>query len=137
MTPPTGLTKDAGYEIGVSRTLPLPAEEVWRFLTGREGLTMWLGEGARIEPRRGAAYTLADGTTGEVRGYKEGARLRLTHRPAGQRETTIQITVTPRGNRALLQFHQERLADSAERERRRRHWKAVMDEVAGALLPSP
>ena len=137
MTPPTGLTKDAGYEIGVSKTLPLPTEEVWRFLTGREGLTMWLGEDARIEPRRGAAYALADGTTGEVRGYQKGARIRLTHRCAGQRETTVQFTVTPRGSRTLLQFHQERLADSAERERRRRHWKAVMDEVAGALLPAP
>ncbi|HEV7626427.1 MAG TPA: SRPBCC domain-containing protein [Streptomyces sp.] len=106
MTPSTGLTKDAGWQIGVSRTLPLPG------------------------------LTLADGTTGEVRGYREGSRIRLTHRPAGaQTETTVQFTVTPRGGACLLRFHQERLAGSAEREEQRRHWQGVMDEVAAALSP--
>ncbi|WP_181768574.1 SRPBCC family protein [Streptomyces albidus (ex Kaewkla and Franco 2022)] len=134
MTPPTGLTKDAGWQIGVSRTLPFPGEQVWRFLTAPEGLALWLGGEARIEPRRGAPYTLGDGTTGEVRGHQEGSRLRLTHRPPGaERETTVQFTVTSRGGSCVLVFHQERLAGAAEREDRRRHWLSVMDAVAEAL----
>ena len=136
MTPPTGLTKDAGWQIGVSRTIPLPAQEVWAFLTGPEGLALWLGEVAAIEPRRGAPYTLADGTTGEVRGHQEGSRLRLTRRPPGaQRESTVQFTVTPKGQGCVLTFHQERLAGAAEREERRLHWQKVMDEVTGVLSP--
>ncbi|MZE79594.1 SRPBCC domain-containing protein [Streptomyces sp. SID5475] len=133
---PTGLTKDAGYEIGVSRTLPLPPGAVWRFLTGPEGLALWLGRGAEITPGRGSAYRTGDGTTGEVRGYHEGSRIRITHRPPGSdRDSTVQMTVTPRGGKSVLGFHQERLTSAAEREDRRRHWRSVMDEVAGALLP--
>ena len=47
-----GLTKDAGWEIGVSRTVPHPLDEVWRLLTSDEGLALWLGEGALRDGRR-------------------------------------------------------------------------------------
>jgi hypothetical protein len=33
----------------------------------------------------------------------------------------------------MLRFHQERLADAAEREQQRAHWQAVLDEVEKAL----
>ena len=33
-----GQTKDAGFEIGVSRTVEHPPEAVWGFLTGPDGL---------------------------------------------------------------------------------------------------
>jgi hypothetical protein len=33
----------------------------------------------------------------------------------------------------VLRFHQERMADAAERERRRAHWRRVLDAVADAL----
>ena len=136
MTREVGQTRDAGFQIGVSRTLPLPPDMVWQFLTGPAGRALWLGDGVRLDVARGAPYTTADGTTGEVRGYQEGARLRLTHRPAGaDAETTVQVTVSASGTGTVLRFHQERLADPAAREDRRRHWQAVMDAVAYALLP--
>ncbi|OXY99400.1 hypothetical protein [Streptomyces sp. 2R] len=31
---PTGLTQDAGWEIGVSRTIHRPPQAVWEFITG-------------------------------------------------------------------------------------------------------
>jgi uncharacterized protein YndB with AHSA1/START domain len=34
---PTGLTRGVGWEIGVSRTVAFPLEEVWDFLTSPEG----------------------------------------------------------------------------------------------------
>jgi uncharacterized protein YndB with AHSA1/START domain len=134
MTRVVGQTKDAGFQIGVSRTLSSPPDVVWRFLTEAEGLALWLGDEVRLEPTRGAPYTTADGTTGEVRGYQDTARIRLTHRPAGaDAETTVQVTVSASGAGTVLRFHQERLANSAAREDRRRHWQAVMDEVVDAL----
>jgi uncharacterized protein YndB with AHSA1/START domain len=39
----TGLTKDAGWEIGVSRTLPFPPDDVRAVLTAPAGLALWLG----------------------------------------------------------------------------------------------
>jgi hypothetical protein len=43
---PVGLTKDAGWEIGVSRTLPVPLEAAWEFLTSPGGAALWLGAAA-------------------------------------------------------------------------------------------
>ncbi|WP_328470807.1 SRPBCC family protein [Streptomyces sp. NBC_00448] len=127
---PTGLTKDAGWQIGVSRTLPHPPSVVWDFVSGAEGLALWLGPGAALTPERGAAYRTAAGVTGEVRGYRPLDRIRVTHGT-----TTVQAALRPTadGDRTVLRFHQEHLASAEERERRRAHWNRVMDEVAAAL----
>lgn len=127
---PTGLTRDAGWEVGVSRTLPHPPSTVWDFVSGPEGLALWLGPGADLTPERGAPYRTDTGVTGEVRGYRPGERIRVTHGA-----TTVQVALTPAadGVRTVLGFHQERMSGAEERERRRAHWRRVMDEVAAAL----
>ncbi|WP_274561349.1 SRPBCC family protein [Streptomyces spiramyceticus] len=133
---PTGLTQDAGWEIGVSRTLPHPPDAVWEFIASPEGVALWLGPGAELTAEKGAAYRTADGITGEVRGYRPGDRIRVTYG-----STTVQVAVSVptsgsssgAGEKAVLRFHQERLANAEERETQREHWRAVMDAVAAAL----
>ncbi|MFC8916716.1 SRPBCC domain-containing protein [Streptomyces sp. NPDC057116] len=127
---PTGLTRDAGWEIGVSKTLPLPAAVVWDFIASPEGVALWLG-GAKggLPTEKGAPYETGDGVRGEVRGYRPGDRVRLTYGA-----TTVQVAVSPAGpEKAVLRFHQERLASPEERERRRAHWQEVMRRVTEAL----
>ncbi|MCU7822754.1 SRPBCC family protein [Kitasatospora sp. DSM 101779] len=127
---PTGLTGDAGWQIGVSRTLPHPPEELWRLVTSARGTALWLGEGVHPLGGPGTRYGTADGTTGEVRSHRPGSRLRLTRRPPGRAgDTVLQVTVSPAPHGAVLRFHQERLADAAERERQRAHWAAVIDAL--------
>lgn len=130
---PTGLTKDAGWEIGVSRTLLLPPAAVWDFMASPEGVRLWLGEldeGADLPTAKGGTYETADGVRGEVRGYRPGERIRVTYGPS-----TVQIAVSPArsGQGTRLTFHQEHLADAAERESRRAHWQAVAERVKEAL----
>ncbi|QCW78945.1 SRPBCC domain-containing protein [Streptomyces sp. S6] len=127
---PVGLTQDAGWEIGVSRTLRQPPQAVWEFITGPEGVALWLGAEGPLPTEKGAPYRTADGTEGEIRSYRPGDRVRLTYGPS-----TVQVAVTPGSSegRAVLRFHQERLASAEEREERRTHWKAVMDRVAAEL----
>ncbi|WP_338692738.1 SRPBCC domain-containing protein [Streptomyces sp. Q6] len=127
---PTGLTQDAGWQIGVSRTLPHPAAVVWDFISSPEGISLWLGPGAVLTPERGAAYRTDEGVTGEVRGYRRADRIRVTHGT-----TTLQVALAPAadGARTMLRFHQEHLAGAEERERQRTHWQHVMDQVATAL----
>ncbi|MET9731187.1 SRPBCC domain-containing protein [Streptomyces sp. NPDC006458] len=127
---PTGLTKDAGWEIGVSRTLPHPPAAVWDLVSGPEGLALWLGAGADLRPERGAVYRTADGIRGEVRGHRPGERIRLTHGTS-----TVQLTVSPAGDgtKAVLRFHEEHLRSAEEREARRAHWRRVLDEIAAVL----
>jgi uncharacterized protein YndB with AHSA1/START domain len=132
---PVGRTKDAGWEIGVSRTLPLPVEEVWDFLTSPAGSAVWLGAGVQRLDEPGAAYETEAGTAGQVRSFRPQDRVRLTWRPVEwDHDSTVQFTVTPvAGDRTRVVFHQERLVDAAERERQREHWQGVMDAVAAAL----
>ena len=133
--PEIGETRDVGFEIGVSRTVPFPRAAVWDFVASPRGQAVWLGPGAVLAPARGQRYRTADGSTGEVRSFREHDRIRLTMRPAGwDHDTTVQVTVSgPTEHATVLRFHQERLADAAERERQRGHWREVMDRVVAAL----
>ncbi|MGA5470874.1 SRPBCC family protein [Streptomyces arboris] len=127
---PTGLTQDVGWEIGVSRTIRQPPQAVWEFITGPEGVALWLGAEGPLPTERGAPYRTADGTVGEIRSYRPGDRVRLTHGTS-----TVQVTVSPGSSedRAVLRFHQERLASAEEREARRTYWKEAMDRVVTEL----
>ncbi|WP_416070170.1 SRPBCC domain-containing protein [Streptomyces scabiei] len=125
----TGLTKDAGWQVGVSRTLRQSPATVWEFISGPRGLALWLGAGARLTPERGTGYETDAGARGEVRGYRPGDRIRVTYG-----DTTVQVAVSAAGGgRSVLVFHQERMAGPEERERQRAHWRRVMQQVVEAL----
>jgi uncharacterized protein YndB with AHSA1/START domain len=134
-TVPTGLTRDVGWEIGVSRTFPCDVDHAWRTLTEGEGLAVWLAPVGDLPTAKGEAYRTADGTAGEVRSHRPGDRLRLTWRPPGwDHDSTVQVAVTAAaGGRAVVRFHQERLAGPDEREEMRAHWAAALDALAPLL----
>ncbi|RZS32720.1 activator of Hsp90 ATPase-like protein [Herbihabitans rhizosphaerae] len=130
-----GRTRDAGWQIGVSKTVDHSVEAVWSFITSPAGVAIWLGEGVSVLPEHGAGYETATGVRGETRGFRELDRIRLTWQPSDwTHDTTLQLTVSPAGEgRARLVVHQERLADAAERERQRSHWKGVVAALLAAL----
>jgi uncharacterized protein YndB with AHSA1/START domain len=117
---PVGLTKDAGWEIGVSRTLPVDLEDAWRLLDSDEGRAIWLGEG--------------EAPHGEVRSRRPEDRIRVTWQPAG-RETpaTAQVVLREGASGTRLNFHTEKLESAEDRERVREHWKGVLDRLEAAI----
>lgn len=125
-----GKTKDAGWQVGVSRTVPVERSEVWTFLLG-PGLPLWLG--VDLLGSVGSHYE-SDRAAGEVRSLSENMRVRVTHRPAKERgETTIQVGLREAKRGTTIVFHQERMTGPQERERVREHWKAVAEKVAATL----
>jgi uncharacterized protein YndB with AHSA1/START domain len=131
---PVGKTKDAGWQIGVSRTVDVSVEDVWNLLGSDRGTRIWLGSGAKLPERPGQTYETADGTRGELRSRRERDRIRLTWQPQDwDHDTTIQITLEPKGERTVIRFHQERLADERERDRQRTHWRQVADDLEAAI----
>jgi uncharacterized protein YndB with AHSA1/START domain len=128
----TGLTKDAGWEVGVRKTVAAPLPVVWAFLIG-DGLPLWLGEGT-LTTEKGASYQTADGVRGQVRSYTEGLRIRVTWRPEDwPHDTTLQVTVKEAPGGTTIGFHHEQLADRDERRMMLGHWKNVVSDLAGAL----
>jgi uncharacterized protein YndB with AHSA1/START domain len=131
---PTGLTRDAGWEIGVSRSLPVTIDEAWTFLVSDHGVALWLGAGAALPDHPKEPIATADGGSGELRSFRPLDRVRIRWQPGGwDHPTIVQCTVSGGTARTTIRFHQEHLADSTERERQRSHWRAVMDRVEEAL----
>lgn len=131
---PVGRTRDVGWEIGVSRTLDAPARRVWDLLTVEPGPSLWLGAGLALPATPGTGYRLVDGTVGEVRSFRPLDRIRLTFAPPGREApTTVQVAIVAKGDRTMVRFHQERLADADERARQRTHWSGVLDRIEAAL----
>lgn len=132
---PVGRTRDAGWQIGVSKTINRPVSQVWDFITSPEGIAIWLGDGVTVLSDRGAGYETATGVRGETRSFRELDRVRLTWQPPDwTHDTTLQLTVSSAGEgRARLVVHQERLADATEREQQRRHWQGVVNALVDAL----
>ncbi|TQF68756.1 SRPBCC domain-containing protein [Rhodococcus spelaei] len=130
-----GLSRDVGWEIGVSKTLPYQVEEVWQVVSGDPAV--WLGEGTRLPDRAGASWTAGDGTRGEVRSRRDHDRIRLTWRPpAWTHDSTVQVAMRATPTGTTVRFHQERLASSAERSAQRTHWQSVMAALEAALARS-
>lgn len=132
-----GETGDAGYEIGVQRTVGVPRMLVWAQLVSTAGLDTWLGPDVEVAIEPGATFTAADDTAGEIRTVAPGERIRVRWQPPDRNQpTTVQITLTPSpaaDDRTAVRIHQEGLADGDERERMRTHWKAVLEELEALL----
>lgn len=129
-----GKTKDAGWQIGVSRTIPVDLDTAWAYLTSPRGIDTWLGSGVDTPLSTGQSYETDGGTTGQVRSVRDRDRVRLTWQPVDRPDAaTIQIALSQNKTGCAFRFHTERLYDSDEREYMRGHWQHVADEIAADL----
>jgi uncharacterized protein YndB with AHSA1/START domain len=129
---PTGQTKDAGWEVGVRKTVDAPAPTVWAFLLGA-GLPLWLGR-TTLALEKGAAYETDDDIRGTVLSYTEGLRVRLSWQPGEwNHDSTLQLTVRAAETGTTIAFHQERLSGREERKIMLGHWKDVVQELDDAI----
>jgi uncharacterized protein YndB with AHSA1/START domain len=126
-----GETADAGFQLGVQRTVEATAAEAWELLVSRPGL--WLGDGARVVFEPGELYR-TDDAAGEIRVVKPGDRLRLTWQPKGwPAPATLQLTVQERhAGKAVINVHLEKLPDGEAREAMRARWRAALERLAAA-----
>jgi hypothetical protein len=109
----TGLTKDAGWEMGARRTVNADLDTVWDHLTGA-GLRSWLG---------------ADELPA-MRSRTEKRRLRFDWTPPGTTRTTVlQLTVLPAKTGTTIAFHQERLTGREQRKEMLTHWHGVLERL--------
>ena len=129
-----GQTSAGGYQIGVQKTLPMPAEAAWDLVMDGPGRAIWLGTVDNLELERGAQYHTREGAWGEIRSVAAGERLRLTwHSPELLNPSTLQVYVMASGGKASVRFHQERLSSLEERELMRQRWRKALDGLSGLL----
>jgi uncharacterized protein YndB with AHSA1/START domain len=132
---PTGLTEGAGWEIGVSRTIPVDRDAAWAFLVSPQGLSLWLGDGVPVPLEQGMSYATSGGTVGEIRSVHVNDRVRLTWRPWGRSAAAIvQLAVVETASGCVVRLHSERLDSADEREAMRAYWRGVLDRLEHAMV---
>jgi uncharacterized protein YndB with AHSA1/START domain len=126
-----GLTKSAGYEVGIRRTFPVTVQTAWNRLTSPEGMPLWLGEGlGEVRLEKGAFFQNGSGLAGQFRVIIPGDHLRLSWKITDWiKESTLQVRLIPNGNGTTLSFHQENLQDIETREVMRLHWEHVLSRL--------
>lgn len=129
---PVGLSPDAGWELGVRRTVPAPPQEVWRRLLA-EWLPQWLGVES-VPQMVGAPLRQHGRVRGRLVGCHVGRRLRMRWTPETlDHETVFQVTLQESAEGTVIGIHQERLLGAAERQGLLEHWTAVLDDLVIAV----
>lgn len=132
---PTGVTKDAGVQIGVRRTLAAGQAQVWDYLLSPEGLRLWIGERTDFEPRKGSSYSSRGGAFGRVTVVEPPRKLRMTWQwPDWDNPSRLQLMALASGaGKTSVGIHQEMLDDVYMREKMRRHWDEVLERLKTAV----
>jgi len=131
---PVGKTKGQGWEIGVRKTFPVGARELWEALTTQPGLGYWLGTCVDTDFHKGDTYKTTEGTTGDIRSFEVGSLIRMTWQPPdSEAKSTLQIRVLAAKKGSTLSIHHEKLHDADQREAMRLHWSAVMAQFEALL----
>jgi len=122
---PVGVTKDAGVQIGVRKTLDVDKEAIWRFLFSPRGLSLWIGTVAEFRPQKGFEFASAEGVSGKLTVVRPFEMMRMTwKRPEWDRPSRLQIRLLPaKAGKTTVAIHQEMLEDVYIRELMRRHWE--------------
>lgn len=129
---PIGLTRGSGWQIGLRRTLAVPAALLWDWMLSREGLELWLGSGPEFPFQAGGEYLLDDGTTGMVRVFQSSSHWRISRQPIDpkyKRASLIQVRILESGENSVLAFHEEHLPTESERHIRKAFYLAVMEKI--------
>jgi uncharacterized protein YndB with AHSA1/START domain len=129
-----GLTQDAGWQAGASRTFPVDRATAWSALVSPAGLGAWLGRLDALPTAKGEPYETADGVRGEVRSWRPQERLRLRWQPPGRAEPAVlQVALSASRAGTVVRLHADQLADADERAQVLERFQGSLDRLAPLL----
>ena len=112
----TGQTKDAGWQVGARRTLPLELAEAWELLTSQPWLDRWSG------------LTALDRDDPAVRSLTAERVVRVR-----TPQSLVQLRVQTAVSGTTIAFHEEHLPDEQTRDLRKAHWTQVLDDLESSV----
>ena len=105
-----GLTKDAGWQFGVRKSVSLNLNEVWDFLFSDNGEKLWL-----------------NGANKEFSTFKNLSHIRTKWKlKSWTNEATLQMRVIANKDKTTIAFHIEKLLDEKQREETKKYWDNVI-----------
>lgn len=126
-----GETADAGFQIGVSKSIAVEPEKAWNYLISAAGRKLWLGEVDQLSLEKGAKGTTTAGLEYEIRSVQPGKMIRLRWQPAGFQDFTVLQLRTEKGKtgKTVIGFHHEKLAGAKMRTEMKKHWQEVLEQI--------
>lgn len=113
----TGLTKDAGWQFGVRKSVPLNANEVWDFLFSDNGTKLWLKSADK-----------------EFSTFKDLSHIRTKWKLKGwTNEATLQMRVLPNKGKTTIAFHIDKLLNENQREETKTYWTKILENITKQL----
>ena len=132
-----GETADAGFEVGVQKTVNLSLQETWRLITSETGIKLWLGEVDDMELAMGKILHTIDGASAEIRSIKPEERIRIKWQPRDEIiPSTFQITLTPAKDKTSIRVHHENLSGETSRSEMQVHWRNILDRISNIASES-
>ncbi len=127
-----GRTLQGDLTLTVTKTMPVSARELWKYLNSEEGMKIWLRPLWPIKIKAGQSFETEDGYYGEIRTLKAPLRMRLKWcDPNWAKPTVAQLYIVPKpGNSCLCVFSHEKILETRNQERLRMRWRAAVEECA-------
>lgn len=129
-----GQTKDSTYQAGVRKTFAISLQEAWQLVFSGKGMAIWLGDDTDLRTVKGSPYKTGNSITGTVRVVKEFSHVRFTYKKENwDNESLVQIRFIAAKTGTTISFHQEKLADSSQREEMKQHWEAALTQFSALV----
>ena len=129
---PTGKTKSQGWQVGVSRTLPVDEQAAWQKIVS--ALSLDWQDTAQADYKKGDTFVTAVGTQVEIRSYEHGALIRMKWQPKGwDNNSTLQVRVRPAKTGTTISVHHEWLQNAEQREAMLQHWTNLLEKLKAEL----
>lgn len=125
----------SGYEVGISRTFPIPVHKAWELIASEEGLSLWLGALADGHMGVSETFKTKDGITCTITVLETGSHFRIAWKPEYWRfNSTLQVRVigsrSKSAGKSVISFHHEKLPRAADRDAMKRHWQEKLSGLA-------
>lgn len=109
-----GQTKDAGWQFGVRKSVPLNPNEVWNFLFSESGTKLWLQDAER-----------------EFSTYKQLSHIRTKWKlKSWANEANLQMRILANKDKTTIAFHIDKLLNESQREETKTYWNKIIKTIA-------
>ena len=129
-----GLTKDAGWQMGVRKTLDTDFDRVWDFMFSDKGLNLWLGPIKAEQLEVGKAMDLDHGIWFKIVVFKPFSHIRMQWKKREWSNTSrLQLRIIRSKEKTVVSFAQEMMRNQTQREEMIVHWKKVAERLSEIL----
>jgi len=129
MNKQVGQTKHVGFQFGLRKSFKVPVKDAWDFMFSKQGVNTWLGE-LKGDLALNKPYKTKSEIEGVVRVFTLDSHIRLSWKlKEWDNLSLVQLRIFGNERKATISFHQEKLANAAQRIEVELHWNNIMSKI--------